>query len=249
MTQSQVPKTSVSVSHKFLCETGRETYVGGTNGEGQRRLQGGTSYMMVRQPHPESAFLWPQFVTIKQQDGSVVPQVHTQSSTLHTVSDCRRLFLPPFGCSMAGHVSKKGDLHSDYEMIREEEWKRGKSRDHFHKVPCVRPPDQAKRNITSIALIKAQPRWWKNNDVRATALLRTDRKKSFHPVSCPMALSCLHFSPSIDGLHKILWKIKKHTLPVRISFQSNCTERPKAHLFSQSIKKMWFEMTETSLPF
>lgn len=33
-----------------------------------------------------------------------------------------------------------------------------KARDHFHKVPCVRLPDQAKRNITSIALIKGQPR-------------------------------------------------------------------------------------------
>ncbi len=73
---------------------------------------------------------------------------------------------------------KLGQLCSDYETKWEGEWNSGKARDHFHKVPCVRLPDQAKRNITSIALIKAQPKWWKNNDVRATALLRTDRKNA-----------------------------------------------------------------------
>lgn len=73
--------------------------------------------------------------------------------------------------------NEPGHLRLDCVTIWEGDWNGGKARYRFHKVSCVRPLEQAKSNITSIALIKAQPRWWKNNDVRATALLRTDWKK------------------------------------------------------------------------
>lgn len=155
---------------------------------------------MVRQPYPESAFLWPQFVRVEQ-DGSVVQQVHMRSSVPRT-----RLYetlLPPYVWSVTGHVSTKqkpGNLCSDYKMIWAEEWDRGKARDHFHKVSCVRLLGQAKKNITSIALIKAQTRWWQNNDVRATALVRTHRKKvgaSNHST----LLAVTWYSPVSTSLH------------------------------------------------
>lgn len=125
---------------------------------------------MVRQPYPESAFLWPQFVRVEQ-DGSVVQQV--LSATNQTVRDSPASIRLKCDWTCRHRAETWSTMFGSWDDMY-----RGKARDHFHKVPCVRLLDQAKKNITSIALIKAQPRWWKNNDVRATALLRTHRKKA-----------------------------------------------------------------------
>lgn len=121
-------------------------------------------------------------------------------------------------------------LESKYVIVIQNvaaRWKTSVSIQIFSLRPSVKWPDQAKTNITSIALIKAQPRFCKNNDM-ATAVLRSEIRAGielFHTVSCPMALACLHFSSSMDGLHK------------------------RHFLFPLNIKIMQSDMTKTSLPF
>lgn len=132
---------------------------------------------------------------------------HNWSTTSQTVSDYTRsscLYEVGVGQDLSGKKQKKklDHLRSDQDMTWDGE-RREKARANFHKVPCVRLLEQAKRNITSTALIKVQPRWRKNNDVKANALLRKcGCIQSFHPLSCPMALYSL-MSPHREGLYKI----------------------------------------------
>lgn len=106
--------------------------------------------------------------------------------------------------------------------MEEREKEREKAGDRFHKVPCVRLLSHAKRNITSIALIKEPTEKRKNNDARATALLREDWQKKYiqsqnpiqlQPSSCPRVLRCISFPPYINGLRNAL----------HLRFKSNCT--------------------------
>lgn len=148
---------------------------------------------------------------------------------------------------------KKGHLCSGCETIWEGEWNRGKARDHFHKVACVRLPYQAKRNITSIALIKGQTKMMKKQ-WRESNCITQDRigKMWVHPIIPPCKLShgtLLSLFPSIHRWTPQNPLEKKYTLPVTVLFQSNCTERQRVYLSSLTIKIMWCEMTETSLPF
>lgn len=116
---------------------------------------------------------------------------------------------------------------SGVKMCNNLRWKTSVSIQIFSVRSSVKWPDRAKTNFTSIALIKAQPRCCKNNHM-GTALLRSEIRggiESFHAVSCPMALACLHFSSYMDGLHK------------------------RHFLFPLNIKIMQSNMTKTSLPF
>lgn len=114
---------------------------------------------------------------------------------------------------------------------------REKARDNFPKVPCVRLLDQAKRNITSTALIKAQPRWRKNNDVKANALLRKcGCIQSFHPLSCPMALYSLHVSTQRRPLQNLPENEEIHFLLIS-SFKA-IAPKDRGLSFSQNVKIM-----------
>ena len=77
-----------------------------------------------------------------------------------------------------GHLTAGQYEENGTERGRESEREREKAiRDRFHRVPFVRLLSHAKRNITSVALIKKATEKRKNNDASATALLKKDWQK------------------------------------------------------------------------
>lgn len=125
-----------------------------------------------------------------------------------------------------GTCHEKKKISSDCGAIWEGEWNREREQgDRFHKVPCVRLLSHAKRNITSTALIKEPTEKRKNNDARATALLRKDWQKKYiqsqNPIqlqclSYPRVLCCISFTLYINGL---TWNT------IHLKFKSNSTWR------------------------
>lgn len=55
--------------------------------------------------------------------------------------------------------------------------------------------------------------WGGRNGITENSLEKSACFQSFHTVSCPMAPSCLHFTPSLCWLHKIHWKMNKCAPP------------------------------------